>query len=615
MSLPPLSGQSGGRVKLVKDGIPSKFGNVDDAVLDYDAVNKKQLDEVDDKITQIENNEYKVFYFENIDISASTSGSITIPTGATIQENEFGLSGNAVLSTVTGSNKPTYESPLDGSDVPITASLDTAGNYIATNTYPSTVSLIYALTIKAVDFQNLTEENIIGFELNPEEDFTDNLFRIRDNLDSTKQLGYVLDNLSTLTTRFITVRDRDFYTGAQHTKTVHVASWGDDTLDGLSPDQPVLTLGRAIIVATALSPSSSNIICIEISDYDFLSENVTLPSWVNIYAECTDFGGTINVGDNSVICFRILIKSVGGSCIFKNTGTGSSSIHIKSMNITGTALGIVSIVGKMDIFGSDPFIVEDSAIGVATAAATGVIHMIYNHFNLDNGGTGISNFAGGEVEMIGVGAEGDGTFIDNLGAGFIYSNKSHLDCTTHVNNISGVVTMYIAQPIGPSVSAGVITGGGITRYKCAIPDYGECYFQNNAFGTIIGSIGTYTDINGITSAVAGNTLHFTHSNGELTWVGPGSKTFHIQGYVLMSSGTAGVDVRAAIFTDRGSGWSLQTDSENASSILTVNSHRVIIPVDCILTITNGTKAKIRIANDTSATGLTVEWYKLTLTEV
>lgn len=112
------------------------------------------------RITNLENNVYKVTYYE---IISGTSGSITLPTGATINSGEFGLSGNAVLSEINGSNKPTYVSPKDASNTIVTASLNPlTGVWIASGTTVSTnVALIYSLNIKAIDYSNLNNFYII----------------------------------------------------------------------------------------------------------------------------------------------------------------------------------------------------------------------------------------------------------------------------------------------------------------------------------------------------------------------------------------------------------------------------------------------------------------------
>ena len=112
------------------------------------------------RVTNLENNEYKITYYE---IVSGASGSLTIPTGATINAGEFGLSGNCILSKIDGSNKPTFESPKTVGGTVVTASLnETTGAWVASGTYTDTnVALIYSIKIKAINYSNLTYTNII----------------------------------------------------------------------------------------------------------------------------------------------------------------------------------------------------------------------------------------------------------------------------------------------------------------------------------------------------------------------------------------------------------------------------------------------------------------------
>jgi hypothetical protein len=115
---------------------------------------------LDLRITNLENNELKVTYFE---IISGTSGSITIPTSTTINEEEFGLSGNAVLSKIDIANKPIFQSPLTATGTIVTASLDPiTGDWVATGEYTDTnVALIYSLKLKTLNYSNLDYDFII----------------------------------------------------------------------------------------------------------------------------------------------------------------------------------------------------------------------------------------------------------------------------------------------------------------------------------------------------------------------------------------------------------------------------------------------------------------------
>ena len=108
---------------------------------------------------------FKITYYEIIDISATTSGSLQeTPTGATINEGEFGESGNSILSTITASSQPSYATPLDALDEPITVNLDTNGNWVASDTYVDPVALIYSINIEGSSWAGVSLDNVIDFK-------------------------------------------------------------------------------------------------------------------------------------------------------------------------------------------------------------------------------------------------------------------------------------------------------------------------------------------------------------------------------------------------------------------------------------------------------------------
>lgn len=117
---------------------------------------------LNNRVTNLENNVYKITYYE---IVSGTSGSITIPTGATINEGEFGTSGNSILSKINVEDKPTYSSPLTSGNVVVTANLNIDGTWTASGTYTDAeVALVYSIDIKAIDYHNLDNFYIINSE-------------------------------------------------------------------------------------------------------------------------------------------------------------------------------------------------------------------------------------------------------------------------------------------------------------------------------------------------------------------------------------------------------------------------------------------------------------------
>jgi len=116
---------------------------------------------LEERLEKLENNVYKATYFEIIDISAATTGSIAIPQGATVLEEEF--EGRAVITQLNPEGYPNGEASLDGNGDIITANMDTYGNWVSSGNYANPIGLVYQLSILAKDFQNLNVDNLIDF--------------------------------------------------------------------------------------------------------------------------------------------------------------------------------------------------------------------------------------------------------------------------------------------------------------------------------------------------------------------------------------------------------------------------------------------------------------------
>ncbi len=111
------------------------------------------------RITNLENNESKILYYEAIN---STTGTITKPTNTTIFLNDFPQGYDAVVETIVN-GEPTGQIAKTSGGTPITvSSFDTSGNYTLSST-PSSfpIALLYVLRVKALYMSNLTFDNII----------------------------------------------------------------------------------------------------------------------------------------------------------------------------------------------------------------------------------------------------------------------------------------------------------------------------------------------------------------------------------------------------------------------------------------------------------------------
>jgi len=114
------------------------------------------------RVSTLENNEYKITYFESV--SAAT-GTITKPAQSTILLDQFFSGIDAYVSTIVN-GQPTGILPQTGGGAPVdVSSFDALGNYTLTGT-PSAfpVAIIYILKIKSIYYSNLNINNILDLE-------------------------------------------------------------------------------------------------------------------------------------------------------------------------------------------------------------------------------------------------------------------------------------------------------------------------------------------------------------------------------------------------------------------------------------------------------------------
>jgi hypothetical protein len=96
-----------------------------------------------------------------ITIGSGTSGTVTLPPGATVVLDDFGGTTDALVSVMSG-GKPTFNTPLTALGAPVATSFDSSGNYNFTGvpaSYP--VALIYRVEQTLQNFDS-TSSDIIG---------------------------------------------------------------------------------------------------------------------------------------------------------------------------------------------------------------------------------------------------------------------------------------------------------------------------------------------------------------------------------------------------------------------------------------------------------------------
>lgn len=237
----------------------------------------------DTRIYNLENNVYKVTYYE---IISGASGTLTVPSQATINQDEFGLSGNAILSKININNKPTYESPTTLGGVNVTASLNpTTAAWAVSGAYTDLyVALIYSIDIKAEYFSNL-----------------DNFYIIETASLTPKGLQNLQDvtNLGNITTHPI---EADYFVTTGGTSSDFVK--GDGSLD----NNTYLTSASI----TGFVPYTGATADVNLGTYNLTTDHIALnvnPSGAGFVVGATQWNNTLGSSET-------LLK--GGSVILKN---------------------------------------------------------------------------------------------------------------------------------------------------------------------------------------------------------------------------------------------------------------------------------------------------------
>lgn len=253
-----------------------------------------------------------------------------------------------------------FHSTSDGA----TIDAESYSNYTIPTDYKGTGFLIARLTLKystgtsgtwtLVENLDLRDGGVVGGSGTGSTEFSDNVFRILDDADTSKEIAFQASSIATATTRTLTAPDQDGTIMLQ-SKTV---SDGDNEV-GLTVTQNDIT------------------------------NNPTAVKVVN-----TGTGNSISVDQNG---------NTGGS---NNT---DASVHITNTDNTGIALGVYSNQGSSSasplvIFEADAASFDQNVLRIQNDGTS-------NALELDNNGTGIG------INVDHVGSSGTGIMIDRNGNG------------------------------------------------------------------------------------------------------------------------------------------------------------------------------------------------------
>ena len=234
-----------------------------------------------------------------------------------------------------------------------------------------------------------------------------------------------------------------------------VGKHGNDGNDGKTNDKAFLTFGAAITAAIAETPAADNkfnIICFDAGIY---AENVTVPSYVYVYAPKAELNGTHTIADNT--CLHVYsIEIAAGTAVSKTVGTGSAYFNFHGLKLTGSASGFLCTAGEIEIDGSKISVENGYGVG---SAITGHMHVGVNTIHV----TGIGICAGiastGELSITAdclydEGVGGTGLYVGSTGT--LNAQIANLDCATAYNiaTAGATLNLMVASLAGTETNSG-----------------------------------------------------------------------------------------------------------------------------------------------------------------
>lgn len=231
-------------------------------------------------------------------------------------------------------------------------------------------------------------------------------------------------------------------------QTIYVSAGGNDSNDGLSPDEPKLTIGGAITAASALTPASDNIIVISGTDAAEYAEDITVPRYVFVdMPNAHLLGGVSSTNPDGGVRFHRITKSTNGNAVLLNSATaGQFWVTVDRIDIDGTANGIACAQAAALIADVKTLVnggTNHAVVGLTSAP--GHIHYEGEDIYLTSTGYGIGLAIGGtmhaHVKHILNSGAGAGTAV-NADAGTIFLNANDLSVTSAWDIEIGA-TLYI----------------------------------------------------------------------------------------------------------------------------------------------------------------------------
>jgi len=160
---------------------------------------------------------------------------------------------------------------------------------------------------------------------------------------------------------------------------LYVGKHGSDLNDGLTIDRALLTFSAAITAATALVPSTTNIIGIVCQDAGIYVEALTLIAFIFINAPNAKLEGIIVLADNTGIRFHTVENdgTFAGNTIFKIGTSGNAYADVKKLECIGLCNGFLNLGGGSNFYVNCDQLIVGTSVGVFDIAS-GSGHIAFN---------------------------------------------------------------------------------------------------------------------------------------------------------------------------------------------------------------------------------------------
>lgn len=236
----------------------------------------------------------------------------------------------------------------------------------------------------------------------------------------------------------------------------YVGKHGANTNDGLSDNNAFLTFTFAIAAAVAAGPGAANRFLIVCLDGGIYTENLTLPSYVSVFAPDAVLVGNHIVNDDSGINAKTF-RATAGNAVSKTAGAGNAQIVAGNFELTGAAIGLLCTSGNM-CFDICAVTVENGAgIGsLSTDELHGFVDVI--HITGNGIGAGIIGVGTMTIDVNNIYDDGAGIGLYASGGANLKANVRKIDCNVAYNVLAASgLKMFVNELTGTETIAATAT--------------------------------------------------------------------------------------------------------------------------------------------------------------